>query len=86
MFDTNKIESSLFQAVCDMYRATNKEIELRGEHPDTYKRLAAYRDIRLEWERAYGEACGLAKALSCITGISAFRFMKAASDIYNIVY
>lgn len=45
MFETDKIESALFQAVC-----------------------------------------GLAKALSCITGISEFRFMKAASDIYSIVY
>jgi hypothetical protein len=86
MFDTNKIESALFQAVCDRHRATKKQLEIMGEHPDTYKRLAAYRDIRLEWERVYGEALGLAKALSCITGISAFRFMKAASDIYNIVY
>lgn len=86
MFETDKIESALFQAVCDMHRATNKQIKVMGEHPNTYKRLAAYRDIRLEWERAYGKACGLAKALSCITGISEFRFMKAASDIYSIVY
>lgn len=86
MFDTNQIESALFQAVCDMRRATNKQVEIMGEYPNTYKRLAAYRDVRLEWERAYGKACGLAKALSCITGISQFRFIKAASDICNIVY